>query len=369
MARLTAISGVGGKLPAAFLLEIEGRRLMLDLGEGPEPGVFPAVEGIGAVDAICLTHAHMDHAGALHLAEDLGNPPIYATQATFDNLGALAPAATRRRILPVNGPAAIAGVTVSLGRCGHAPGGVWFHFAHAGGILYTGDWSVESALLPFDPPPPAHLLVTDASYGDRDTSLTDQIDAIARMAAAGAVLPVPGGGRGPEMIVALAARGLQPRACPQIGREMQALAEDSRSVDAGGRQAMRNFLANPVDGDWRPTDVIVATEANAQAGLSATLLRRLEEGFRFIFTSHVPRNTPAHRLLASGRADWLPWNVHPRRQDVLDLADRTGASRIMAAFVDPDAMPQLGESLGKRLITDRTITLSPVAGHSNGQDS
>ena len=36
MASLTVISGVGGKLPAAFLLEIEGYRLLWDLGAGPE---------------------------------------------------------------------------------------------------------------------------------------------------------------------------------------------------------------------------------------------------------------------------------------------------------------------------------------------
>ncbi len=39
MASLTVVSGVGGKLPAAFLLEIQGYRLLWDLGAGPEPGV------------------------------------------------------------------------------------------------------------------------------------------------------------------------------------------------------------------------------------------------------------------------------------------------------------------------------------------
>ena len=42
MASLTVISGVGGKLPAAFLVEMEGYRLLWDLGAGPQPGVRPA---------------------------------------------------------------------------------------------------------------------------------------------------------------------------------------------------------------------------------------------------------------------------------------------------------------------------------------
>ena len=72
MASLTVISGVGGKLPAAFLLEIEGYRLLWDLGAGPEPGVRPAVDAIGQVDALCLTHSHVDHAASLDSWADIG---------------------------------------------------------------------------------------------------------------------------------------------------------------------------------------------------------------------------------------------------------------------------------------------------------
>ena len=37
-ARLIAVSGLGPKEPAAFVVEADGRRLLLDCGEGPEPG-------------------------------------------------------------------------------------------------------------------------------------------------------------------------------------------------------------------------------------------------------------------------------------------------------------------------------------------
>ena len=68
---LRIISGVGAKGPACFLLEAQGKRLMLDLGYGPQPGLWPNVDDVGRVDALLLTHSHKDHIGGLSLhAED-----------------------------------------------------------------------------------------------------------------------------------------------------------------------------------------------------------------------------------------------------------------------------------------------------------
>ena len=45
---LRLISGVGAKGPACFVVETGGKRIMLDLGEGPPPGFLPDVEGARA---------------------------------------------------------------------------------------------------------------------------------------------------------------------------------------------------------------------------------------------------------------------------------------------------------------------------------
>ena len=47
-ATLRLISGVGAKGPACFVLEIGGKRIMLDLGEGPPNGLLPDVGGARA---------------------------------------------------------------------------------------------------------------------------------------------------------------------------------------------------------------------------------------------------------------------------------------------------------------------------------
>src|SRR6185503_21007012 len=102
--RLTAISGVGAKGPACFLVETGRARLMLDLGYGPAPGQWPDVSGAGRVDALLLSHGHRDHAGALKLAPQIGNPPLHASRSVLARLGHEGTA------LPLNGETEVCGV-------------------------------------------------------------------------------------------------------------------------------------------------------------------------------------------------------------------------------------------------------------------
>lgn len=294
MASLTVISGVGGKLPAAFLLEIEGYRLLWDLGAGPEPGVRPAIAAIGQVDALCLTHSHVDHAAALDSWADIGSPPVYASDLTWQQLGECGVPQQARRILPLHGQCALGPLNLFTGRSGHSPGSIWFHLPVAGGITYMGDWSRESLLLPFDCPPRARLLITDGSYGDRNQRLAQQIDALAQAAAPGAVVTAPLHGRGPEMALQLSARGLPVVMCAQVREEVAQLLALSYQPD-----------------------------------------------FRLIFSSHVAAGTRAAEMLQTGAARWLPWNVHPPLDDQLRLIRQTAAQQVIPAFVAPEQCRQL----------------------------
>ena len=193
---LTPISGVGNKGPACFLVEARGVRLMLDLGYGPQPGLWPDVSNVGRVDALLLTHAHRDHAGALELLPRIGNPPVYATEI----VRRLLPAGTNTLDLPLHGPATVCGIDIVTGRSGHAPGGVWLHIDAGEGLLYTGDTSIESAVYAYDAPPPAATIVLDASYGAYDTALADALPDFERtFRAAPVLLPVPAGGRAADI--------------------------------------------------------------------------------------------------------------------------------------------------------------------------
>ncbi|TYC61729.1 MBL fold metallo-hydrolase [Rhodobacterales bacterium] len=333
MARLIAISGLGRKSAAIFLVEAQGKRILFDFGDGLEPGEHPDLRGIGPVDAVFLSHAHTDHVGSLDRIDEIGCPPVFATERTLCGLPH-EPCAIRPHAIAERGSFEFDGLRLTTGRSGHSPGGVWFHLeTDKGDFLYTGDISLESPGMPFDLPPPASTLLIDASYGDRDQPLDAQIAAIVNEVETGAVLCCPAAGRGVDMALALADCNLDVHVSDVIGLET--------AVTTGKRFPIVNTRTA------RPDQVIIATEANGEAGLAADLLRR--GGFSFIFSSHVPEGTPAAELIARDEARWMPWNVHPRKRDVIDLADRCGAKQVLPAFVDMVKAPELANALGERL--------------------
>ncbi|NBB81881.1 MAG: MBL fold metallo-hydrolase, partial [Alphaproteobacteria bacterium] len=138
MPRLIPLSGLGTKGPACFLVEADRARLLLDLGAGPDGGRRPDVGGVGSVDAVLLSHAHPDHAGALDLLPALGDPPVHATPRVAAHVVGFGGPAAVRPDLPTAGTVEIAGIPVTTGRSGHAPGGVWLHLGVGQGLFYAG---------------------------------------------------------------------------------------------------------------------------------------------------------------------------------------------------------------------------------------
>lgn len=332
MARVTAISGLGGKGPACFLVETERARLLLDLGYGPGPGQWPDVSGVGRVDALLLSHGHRDHAGALKLAPQIGNPPLFATSAVLGRLGRSAEATA----LPLNGEAEVCGIKVRTGRDGHAPGGVWLHLDVGDGFLYTGDYGVESPIYVFDEPPPAATVVLDASYGDYADSMQDCADRLSPVFERGAALvPVPPDGRGPELAYHVA---ITHRVLPCIGADLRASLErmagsegDSLRPGVVGELARIARDAPPITG---PKGILLTGHADASDGVAASLAASWEREVRpeIVITGYFPSGSPARRMVDSGRACYLRWNAHPRLSDNVALVRAVKARTIMPAF-------------------------------------
>lgn len=331
MRRLTALSGFDAKGPACFLLEIDRRRLLLDLGEGPDYRARPDLRGVGRVDAILVSHGHADHAGALDLASQVGNPPIHCDPAARWTSPMLAGA---RTFAEADG--------VETGAAGHAPGAVWMRIGGPEGLLYTGDM-VRGGAYAWHSPPAAAALLVDASYGVNAEQLDPQrADMLVLTASGPLLLPAPPHGRGVEMALACLEAGHDIALCAEQVVAIKAMLEWPKTLADGIAGRLDDLLgrAHSAEGADVPFDgVTVAAGANAGSGLSAALAPAfIEAGATVLFTGHLSAGAPSKAWVESGAALWRRWNVHPDAGLLAKLL--ANAPRI--------AMPAFVEATGRR---------------------
>ncbi|WP_312890527.1 MBL fold metallo-hydrolase [Rhizobium laguerreae] len=341
------LAGYGEKSPACFLVEFEGRRFLLDLGEEPATGRLPELSEAGHIDAVLISHGHADHVGGLRALDRIGNPPIYASAM----VRALDDAPLRSaQDLPLRGRITIGGVEIETGRSGHASGAVWIRVGGPAGVLYSGDFSREGTLYAFDAPLPARYLIVDASYGTYDEPLEPTVDILARMARSGPLLlPTQPNGRGLEMAVHLHERDIPIALCDNhIAIARDVLESDQSALNDNAADRLSAAVAAAVD--YRRIEstygAILAADGSAASGLSETLLATfLERGLSVMFTSSPAEKSAAGQAIASGHAQFYRWNVHPRLRDLRWLIERVQPDLTMPAFLRKGEIENLPRDL------------------------
>ncbi len=205
--KITFLGGADEVGASSTLIEIAGKRILVDAGIRPSPKAryglagdqLPHLDEIGALDAILVTHAHTDHTGALELVnERFPNLPVYATLPTmiltrvlhqdsrrimqsrldqegelplFDDLAverlmsAFVPVPFRTR-LPLG-----EGLAVTFFPAGHIAGAAMLGLeSDEGNLLISGDISISSQRTVEGVRPPAFrpdLLILESTYGGR----------------------------------------------------------------------------------------------------------------------------------------------------------------------------------------------------------
>lgn len=207
--QITLLGGADEVGASSTLIEIGGRRVLVDAGIRPSPKArygltgdqlpdLSQIDRAGGVDAILVTHAHLDHSGCLELVVGRYDCPVYATPATialsrvlhrdsqrimasrmeeegelplFDEMAAqklidaFVPAPFHARLLVADGLAA----TFYPG--GHIAGAAMIFLESAeGSVLVSGDVSVSPQRTVEGLTPPRvtpDLIVLESTYGGR----------------------------------------------------------------------------------------------------------------------------------------------------------------------------------------------------------
>ena len=103
--RVTFVGAAGGVVTGScHLLEAQGKRVLLDCGmvqgsrEAEAQNLQPFPFDAAAIDALVLSHAHIDHIGRVPLLVKRGfSGPIFAQAATCDSATGPARRAARAR--------------------------------------------------------------------------------------------------------------------------------------------------------------------------------------------------------------------------------------------------------------------------------
>ncbi|HEX9759919.1 MAG TPA: MBL fold metallo-hydrolase [Candidatus Acidoferrales bacterium] len=234
MARITFLGATGTVTGSKFLLEANARRLMIDCGlfQGPKElrlrNWDPLPESPASIDAVVLTHAHIDHTGYLpRLVRDGFRGSIFCNAATRDLCAILLPDSARlqeedaahaarkgyskhKPPLPLYTEAEAQETlkrfqtiparrdveltpefSVRLVDAGHILGSSMVQVSiHEKGrattVLFSGDIGRYNQPIlrdPSVPPGPCDYLICESTYGDRDHPAGSPYDALAEVIA------------------------------------------------------------------------------------------------------------------------------------------------------------------------------------------
>ncbi|HEY2925376.1 MBL fold metallo-hydrolase [Piscinibacter sp.] len=239
--QLRFLGGTGTVTGSKVLVEHEGQRLLVDCG------LFQGLKQLrlrnwsslpvpaSSIDAVVLTHAHIDHSGFLPRLVDLGfRGKVFATPATVELCQLLLPDAghlqeeearyANRHGFSKHAPALplytrdsalralerlqvrnfderfapLAGFEVCFHHAGHILGAANVHLqCGARSVLFSGDLgrSDDLVMLPPSPPEGADCVLVESTYGNRSHSREDPLaklaDVVCRTASRGGVIVVP----------------------------------------------------------------------------------------------------------------------------------------------------------------------------------
>ncbi len=415
MGKITCLGGcqeVGG---SGFLVSANNRNILLDYGiylRRKNP--FPITVAPRDIDAIFLTHAHLDHSGALPLMYITGNPPIYATKITMEVLRVLLEDYLKisEAILPFD-EGEIASIrenfvktsygdiinvgedfNVTIIDAGHIPGS-YMALIEVNGkrILYTGDINLRDTLLVKGAKPDLpeiDYLIMESTYAltnhpPREELERDFINAVNEVVEKGGVVLIPAFAlsRSQEVLCILEKYNFENQVIldgmardisriflrhPKYFRDFKLLKDAHSGIEYIERRKTREIAI-------KNSGVIIAPAGMLSGGAALYYARQLADDERhgiFIVGYQLP-GTPGRVLLETGKlpvngglldvqaqVKYFDFSAHAGRQELMEfIKSIRGSPTIIPIHGEPESCKYLAEYASKELGLN---TLLPAAG-------
>ncbi|WP_435186352.1 beta-CASP ribonuclease aCPSF1 [Halobellus sp. EA9] len=402
---------------ASFILSTADTRILVDCGDKPGSDDYPYLQvpealgaGANSIDAVVLTHAHLDHSALIPLLFKYGyDGPIYTTEPTRDLMGLLTldyldVAAKEGRTPPYDSemvreaikhtiPLDYGDVTdiapdvkLTFHNAGHILGSAVTHF-HIGDGLYnvafSGDIHYEDTRL-FDGAvndfPRVETLVLESTYGGRNDYQTDQEDAERKLIEAinethdrggTVVIPAFAVGRSQELMLVLE-EAMREGKIPSMPVHLDGMIWEATAIHTTYPEYLRDdlsdrilhedenpFLAdefNHIDGgdderrdvaDGDPA-IVLSTSGMVTGGPIMSWLEQLgsDPDSTLVFVGYQAQGTLGHRI------------QNGRREVPID-GDRVGRSETMTLEMDVETVDGFSGHADRQGLENFVKTMNP----------
>lgn len=397
---------------SAYLLSMEGKNFLLDYGVLlNDVPLFPSHVSPSSIDAVLLTHPHLDHSGLLPLLfSSRILPYTYTVRLNVEILeylildmmklsGSFLPYEVEELYKVIDNAMPlhykeefeVGDVIIKVLNAGHVPGSCMFLLKSKNEnlkVLYTGDFNtIETRLVnPLDVSEvlsecPIDLVVMESTYGDRphqDRKLTERsfVESVVDYVEAGGLVLVPAFayGRAQEILCVLH-KYLEDLEvyldgmAGQISFELLSFKDFLRDGDFYEKALKRaRLVKSPRDRKriLKIGGVVISPSGMLKGGPSAFYARHIAErsdSAIFLVSYQIP-GTPGDYLLKYGKLSpdsekvkcgvkWFDFSSHAGKNELLDFATKIvdssgGETKVVLVHGEEKAVTALEEELKNR---------------------